>query len=178
MSGVLVSLNGRTESQATIISSDVTGALGYTPVESVAGSTGSTITAAQIASAIGALVSRNQSVSSVTSTTGVTLTAAEMVGGWILRQGSATSALTDTTDTAANLVAAYNSNDTQVNSSFLMGISNNTGQTLTIAAGAGVTLTGSMSIQPNNTRVFLGVFTDVTSGSQAVTLTNLFSAGI
>jgi hypothetical protein len=172
---------------------DVTGALGFTPynatnpnnyidaagapVQSVVGATGA-ITASQIASAIGTLVSRNQSVATVSSATGVTLSAAEMVGGWILRTGAATGAITDTTDTAANLVSAYNASDTQVNSSFLMGINNTTGQVLTLAAGTGVTLSGTMTINPSNTRVFLGVFTDVTSGSQAVTLTSLFTAGV
>lgn len=193
MSGVLVSFQGRSASQAVLEGTDVTGALGFTPynatnpnnyidaagapVQSVVGATGA-ITASQIASAIGTLVSRNQSVATVSSATGVTLSAAEMVGGWILRTGAATGAITDTTDTAANLVSAYNASDTQVNSSFLMGINNTTGQVLTLAAGTGVTLSGTMTINPSNTRVFLGVFTDVTSGSQAVTLTSLFTAGV
>ena len=193
MSGVLVSFQGRTSSQAVLESTDVTDALGYTPynatnpnnyidaagapVQSVVGATGA-ITASQIASAIGTLVSRNQSVATVSSATGVTLSAAEMVGGWILRTGAATGAITDTTDTAANLVSAYNASDTQVKSSFLMGINNTTGQVLTLAAGTGVTLSGTMTINPSNTRVFLGVFTDVTSGSEAVTLTSLFTAGV
>ena len=59
-----------------------------------------------------------------------------------------------------------------------MGINNTTGQVLTLAAGTGVTLSGTMTINPSNTRVFLGVFTDVTSGSEAVTLTSLFTAGV
>ena len=193
MSGVLVSFQGRSASQAVLEGTDVTGALGFTPynatnpnnyidaagapVQSVVGATGA-ITASQIASAIGTLVSRNQSVATVSSATGVTLSAAEMVGGWILRTGAATGAVTDTTDTAANLVAAYNASDTQVGSSFLLGINNTTGQTLTLAAGSGVTVSGTATINDNNTRVFLGVFTDVTSGSQAVTLTNIFVAGV
>lgn len=193
MSGVLVSFQGRSASQAVLEGTDVTGALGFTPynatnpnnyidaagapVQSVVGATGA-ITASQIASAIGTLVSRNQSVATVSSATGVTLSAAEMVGGWILRTGAATGAITDTTDTAANLVSAYNASDTQVKSSFLMGINNTTGQVLTLAAGTGVTLSGTMTINPSNTRVFLGVFTDVTSGSEAVTLTSLFTAGV
>ncbi len=193
MSGVLVSFQGRTNSQAVLESTDVTGALGYTPynatnpngyidaagapVQSVVGQTGA-VTAAQISAAIGTLVTRNQSVATVDSATGVTLSAADMVGGWILRTGAATGAVTDTTDTAANLVSAYNASDTQVGSSFLMGINNTTGQVLTLAAGTGVTLSGTMTINPSNTRVFLGVFTDVTSGSEAVTLTSLFTAGV
>ena len=193
MSGVLVSFQGRSASQAVLEGTDVTGALGFTPynatnpnnyidaagapVQSVVGATGA-ITASQIASAIGTLVSRNQSVATVSSATGVTLSAAEMVGGWILRTGAATGAVTDTTDTAANLVAAYNASDTQVGSSFLLGINNTTGQTLTLAAGSGVTVSGTATINDNNTRVFLGVFTDVTSGSQAVMLTNIFVAGV
>lgn len=193
MSGVLVSFQGRSASQAVLEGTDVTGALGFTPynatnpnnyidaagapVQSVVGATGA-ITASQIASAIGTLVSRNQSVATVSSATGVTLSAAEMVGGWILRTGAATGAITDTTDTAANLVAAYNASDTQVGSSFLLGINNTTGQTLTLAAGSGVTVAGTATINNDNTRVFLGVFTNVTSGSQAVTLTNVFVAGV
>lgn len=193
MSGVLVSFQGRTNSQAVLESTDVTDALGYTPynatnpngyidaagapVQSVVGQTGA-VTAAQISAAIGTLVTRNQSVATVDSATGVTLSAADMVGGWILRTGAATGAITDTTDTAANLVAAYNASDTQVGSSFLLGINNTTGQTLTLAAGSGVTVAGTATINNDNTRVFLGVFTNVTSGSQAVTLTNVFVAGV
>lgn len=188
MSGVVVSFQGRTASQAVLEGTDVTGALGFTPVDaagaaaaapvqSVVGQTGS-VTAAEIASAIGTLVSRNSSVATVSSATGVTLSAANMVGGWILRTGAATGAITDTTDTAANIVTAYNASDTQVGSSFLLGINNTTGQTLTLAAGSGVTVAGTATINNDNTRVFLGVFTNVTSGSQAVTLTNVFVAGV
>ena len=195
MSGVLVSLNGRTESAATIISSDVTNALGFAPynstnpsgyitsseapVQSVIGNTGA-ITAAQIASAIGTLVTRNQSVNAITSSTGVTLSAAQMIGGWIIRDGSPTGGITDSFDTAANLATAYNSNDLQVGSSFLMGIVNNFGQTLTVSVSSstGVTFQGTDTINSNNSRVFLGVFTDVTAGSQAATITSLFSAGV
>ena len=195
MSGVLVSLNGRTESAATIISSDVTNALGFVPynstnpsgyitsseapVQSVIGNTGSS-TASQIAAAIGTLVSRNQTISTITSSTGVVLSASQMVGGWIIRNGSPTSGITDNFDTAANLASAYNSNDLQIGSSFIIGISNNLGQTLTVSAASstGVTLQGEGNINASNTRVFLGVFTDVTSGSQAVTITSLFSAGV
>lgn len=188
MSGVVVSFQGRTASQAVLEGADVTGALGFTPVDaagaaaaapvqSVVNQTGS-VTASQIASAIGTLISRNQSIATVSSATGVTLSAADMVGGFILRTGSATGAITDTTDTAANIVAAYNASDTQVGSSFLLGINNTTGQTVTVAAGAGVTVAGTETIDNNNSRVFLGVFTNVTSGSQAVTLTNCFSSGV
>lgn len=191
MSGVVASVNGR-NGIVTLLSSDVTGALGFTPynnsnpnnyidaagapVQSVVGDTGA-VTAAQIASAIGTLVSRNQSVSSVTATVGTTLSAAQMTGGMILRSGP-TVAFTDTTDTAANLQAAYNADDTQIGSSFIMIVANATANTLTMAAGTGVTLAGNTVIEPNNSRIYLGVFTNVTSGSQALTLTGIMSGGL
>ena len=191
MSGVVASVNGR-NGIVTLLSSDVTGALGFNPynssnpnnyidaagapVQSVVGDTGA-VTAAQIASAIGTLVSRNQSVSSVTAATGTTLSAAQMTGGMILRSGP-TAAFTDTTDTAANLQAAYNADDTQIGSSFVMIVANATANVLTIAAGTGVILTGNTAIEPNNSRIYLGVFTNVTSGSQALTLTGIMSGGL
>jgi hypothetical protein len=191
MSGVVASVNGR-NGIVTLLSSDVTGALGFTPynnsnpnnyidaagapVQSVVGDTGA-VTAAQIASAIGTLVSRNQSVSSVTATVGTTLSAAQMTGGMILRSGP-TVAFTDTTDTAANLQAAYNADDTQIGSSFIMIVANATANTLTMAAGTAVTLAGNTVIEPNNSRIYLGVFTNVTSGSQALTLTGIMSGGL
>jgi hypothetical protein len=191
MSGVVVSVNGRT-GIFTLLSSDVTGALGFNPydstnpsnyidaggapVQSVVGNTGA-ITAAQIASAIGTLVSRNQSVSSVTATVGATLSAAQMVGGVILRSGP-TAAFTDTTDTAAALQAAYNADDTQVGSSFVLIVANSTAYNMTLGAGTGVTLAGNTVIVPNNSRIYLGVFTDVTSGSSALTLTGIMSGGV
>jgi len=66
-----------------------------------------------------------------------TLTAAALVGGQILRTGS-TANYTDTTDTAANIIAALPS--ATVGDSFFVRIKNATAFTETLAAGTGVTL--------------------------------------
>ena len=75
-----------------------------------------------------------------------TLTAASLVGGQIVRTGP-TAAYTDTTDTAANIAAALGS-VLNVGQTFLMRIKNATKWPQTLAAGAGVTLPGTILIPP------------------------------
>lgn len=75
-----------------------------------------------------------------------TLTAAALTGGQITRSGP-TGAFTDTTDTATNIVAALGSNFNS-GQSFLVRIKNTTIYTETLAAGAGVTLPGTILVPP------------------------------
>lgn len=96
-----------------------------------------------------------------------TYTGAEMVGGLIKRYGSGP--ITDSTDTATNIVAAIPG--AVVGQTFPMFLMNlGSVSALTMAAGTGVTLTGSAVVNGLSTRLFLGTVT----GSTAVTITNMF----
>lgn len=76
-----------------------------------------------------------------------TLTAAALVGAIITRSGS-TAAFTDTTDTAANIIAAMNS--PIIGNSWTVRIVNTTAFTETLAGGTGVTLSGFTVIPANS----------------------------
>ena len=101
-----------------------------------------------------------------------TYTAAELVGGLILRDPSG-AGRSDVTPSAAAIVAAIAG--AVVGSSFEFTIRNtaDAAETITITAGAGITLNGTMTIAQNNSKRFLAVATNVTSSSEAVTIYSL-----
>lgn len=129
----------------------------------------------QVASGIvgtGAVVGAKSA--SANSTVGAsTLTAAQMLTGNILRSGS-TAAYTDTTDTAANIVASIP--NAVVGIGYELTIANTVAFTETIAAGAGVTLAGTTLISASSSRKFVVTITDVTT--PAVTITGVSSGGL
>lgn len=100
----------------------------------------------------------------VTATGNTTLTAANLLGGPIFRTGM-TAARTDTTDTAAAIQAAWSGGN--VNSSRTVTISNQTQYNETLAAGSGVTITGSPIVLANGSASYLMQWT----GVNTVTLT-------
>ena len=102
---------------------------------------------------------------SVTATAGTTITAANFIGRLIARSGITANA-TDTTDTAANIVAAIS--NAQVGTILQINYQNNTAYTVTLAAGAGVTLSGNTAVYPNSTRIYWLLVT--ATGTPAVTL--------
>lgn len=114
------------------------------------------------------------SVTVTTSTTAgaVTYTAAQLVGGLILRD-PAGAGRSDVTPTAAAIVAAISG--AVVGSSFEFTIRNTAddAETITLTAGSGITLSGTMTIAQNNSKRFLAVCTNVTSSSEAVTIYSL-----
>jgi len=112
---------------------------------------------------------------SITNTTGTTLPASDMINGAIIRTGP-TSDFSDTTDTAANIIASFGPSP-PVGSSYQFVLINQTAYSDTLIAGAGVTIAGSGIIAPSNALTFRVTITDTTSGSQAVTLTRLFAGG-
>lgn len=99
-----------------------------------------------------------------------TYAAADLVGGIIKRSGL-TAGRTDTTDTAVNIVAATNGpglyNESNVGR--MVYINNVSGQIVTVAAGAGVTLSGTVTIAANSVGQFWMICNNCMSGSQAVT---------
>lgn len=106
-------------------------------------------------------------VNTAISTVGAgTLTASGLVGSVITRSGS-TSAYTDTTDTAANIIAALHG--ATVGQSWEVTIKNTVNFAETIAAGTGVTLSGQTIIPPNSAGRFLMTY----SAAASVTMQGL-----
>jgi hypothetical protein len=99
---------------------------------------------------------------------GVTLTAAQMLSGMIFRSGAA--AVSDTTPTAAALIAAMGTPPN--GTSRLIVIRNANSDTLTLLAGTTVTITGTATIATLTTAIYILRKTS----STAVTLTRLMAA--
>lgn len=78
------------------------------------------------------------------------------------------STFTLTTPTAAQLKAYYP--NAAVGSTFHFGVRNDNSGTLTLAAGSGVTNSGTSTAATGVYRLWTGSFTNVTAGSEAVTL--------
>lgn len=97
-----------------------------------------------------------------------TLTAASIVAGLIMRTGP-TAAYTDTTDTAAAIIALLN--DPAVGDSWEINHVNGVAFACTIAAGAGVTLAGTTAVTASLVRRFHVQVTNV--GTPAVTITGI-----
>lgn len=110
----------------------------------------------------------NDSPTSVTATTGTTLTAAQLLTGLLNRTGP-TANYTDTTDTAANIVAA-----SQVGSSFYIDIKNATAFTQTLTGGTNVTFSSSNTIPGNSIAEYLVQVVSLTS----VVFNHIFTAAI
>ncbi len=122
------------------------------------------------------VASFNKSVGSTTTAGAVTLTAAQLLAGYFADGATQTAAFTLTTDTAANLLAAFPT--AAVGTSFKVRIINNdqsvTGYAGTLAGGTGVTVQTSPLVNPaipkGGIADFLFVFTDVTSGAAALSV--------
>jgi hypothetical protein len=101
-----------------------------------------------------------------------TWTAAELIGGLMLRDPNGDNR-SDVTPTAAAIVGGIAG--AIVGSSFEFIIRNdaNAAETITLTAGAGITLSGTMTIAQNNSKRFLAVCTNVDSGTEAVSIYSL-----
>lgn len=91
-----------------------------------------------------------------------TLTAASIIGGIITRSGS-TAAFTDTTDTAANIVAGIT--NPVVGESFFVYVRNTTAFPETFTGGTGVTLSGNVILPAHSVSLFLVTLTSLTAVS-------------
>lgn len=106
-----------------------------------------------------------------------TVSAAQLLSGIVVRSGVAT-AVTATTDTATNIVAAMGANVFVGQTFLLFYANNNTGTgVVTFVAGAGVTTVGILTVPIAGLRVIQGSVTNITTGSNAVVLNSLFSIG-
>lgn len=119
-----------------------------------------------VVGAIRTLQKGAKSVQTETHNTGRTLSTAQMLGGFLLRSGAA--AVSDTTPTAAALVAAVP--NVQIGDVFELKIRNKNTGTLTLVAGSGVTLEGTTTVAQDYCRSYLIRFTAVADGAEAVTL--------
>lgn len=108
-------------------------------------------------------------VATITTAGAGTYSAANIAGGIILRDPNGASR-TDTTGTAAAILAQFLG--AKVGSSFFVLVRNtaDAAETITVAGGSGVTIDGTATIAQNNSKLFLGVFTNVGSGTEALTL--------
>lgn len=100
----------------------------------------------------------------------VTYTTAQLLGGFILRDGNG-GARTDTLPTAAALVAAIQGCMVGTAFEFYLRNTSGTAIAITLAAGAGGTLNpASTSVTQSNSRSYVVIFTNITSGSEAYTV--------
>lgn len=102
----------------------------------------------------------------------VTYAAAELIGGMILRDPAGANR-DDVSPDAADIVAGIPG--CIVGSSFEFTVRNtaDAAETITMTAGTGVTLSGTMTIAQNNSKRFLAVVTNIGSGTEAVTIYSL-----
>ena len=108
---------------------------------------------------INSLLGGNNPVATALTTVGAgTITAAGVAGGVTLRSGS-TAAFTDTTDTAANIIASRWPNSAALNSSFNYTYVNNTVAPATLTGGTGVTVSGATVVPPNSWVRYLVTYT-------------------
>lgn len=103
-----------------------------------------------------------------------TYTEAQVLGGLVLHDCGG-GAATGTTGTAAAIVAALSG--AAIGSSFDVHVRNTSdaAETLTVAGGTGVTVSGTATVAQNNAKTFRFVVTDAQAGSEAVTAYSLGS---
>lgn len=107
--------------------------------------------------------------------TSVTLTAAQVLAGLIFRTGAPGGAVADTTPSAADIIASFlGTIPTDGTFQKRIRIVNSTGQTITLTAGSGVTVTGTATVADGVWREYV---LNVTSGS-AVSFTNIGSGSV
>lgn len=106
------------------------------------------------------LLSQKLVNSAVSAAAGTTLTAAQLVGGFITRTGP-TLVYTDTTDTALAIIAVIP--NALAGTCFELTYINTVAAMATLAAGVGVTLTGTTTVTASSTRSYLGTVTSATT---------------
>jgi len=102
----------------------------------------------------GGAEANNPAIVALTSTGDGTISAAALKAGVIARSG-ATAARTDTTVSAAALLAAIGGGEANVNDAWFVTYQNTTAFPITVAGGAGVTVSGNTIVPPNSVGMFL-----------------------
>ncbi len=108
-------------------------------------------------------------VSTITTAGVVTYTAAQLQGRLILRDPNG-AGRSDVSPTAANIVAGISGAYAGASYRFSIRNTADAAETITLTAGTGVTLNGTMTIAQNNTREFIVVLDAIAPGSEAVTI--------
>lgn len=141
---------------------------------------GSPVSAQTTAAAIAALASgvSNANVATTVSTVGAaTLSAAAIYGRTILRTGTQTAAWTDTTDTAAAIIAKFPAS-AAVGTSFTLRYVNLSaganGFPVTIANGSNVTITGATVVPPQSFVEYLVTWATATTVTMVATAQGYF----
>lgn len=116
----------------------------------------------------------NVTATVITTAGNVSLTAAQVWGGEIHRDPSGSNR-TDTLPSAHDLAVAMSGID--VGSMFEIVIRNDGAQTITLAAGAGGTASGTMTIPQGGANLFRIRFTNITYPTEAYEVSGLSSAG-
>lgn len=111
-------------------------------------------------------------VTSLSTAGALTLTPAQVLGGMILRNTNG-AGRTDTLPTAALLAAAVYGVDVGIGFEFTIRNTAGAAETITVAAGTGVTISGTATIAQNNSKRFLVVFTNISPGNEAYTVYSL-----
>lgn len=114
--------------------------------------------------------------STITNATGITLAAASIAGGYITRSGPV-AAFTDTTDTAVNIIAAYNGyGGVPVGTVSNLIIKNTTNFNETLTGGTGVTFPTGNIVPPNSTAYFQVAPTSTTAVT--ISLSNVSNGSV
>lgn len=181
--GVAQVLYGGTVTAGALLTSDATGraivasalsglrTIGFALAAGVVGDIGSVLIFAGNNSFLAPVLGFT-TVATLSTADVVTYTAAQLLGGLILRDPNG-GGRSDVSPTAALIVAAIPG--ATVGQSFEFTIRNtaDAAETITVTAGAGVTLSGTMTIAQNNSRRFLAVLTNVGAATEAVTIYSL-----
>ena len=104
----------------------------------------------------------NKAVTTLTTAGVVAYTAAQIIGGLILRDPNG-AGRADTVPTAANLIAALNKPTVGASFEFTIRNTANGAETITVTTATGATLSGTMTIEQNNSKRFMVVLTSPTT---------------
>lgn len=160
----------------------VTGSLDYASHDVIAigygvkPKTGSNITVigtGQTAATISGYLASKQGNVSVANAGNVTYTTTQLQGGFINRSG-ATSARTDVTPTAAQIVAAIPGAEVDTGYRFTIANNNTASGSVTLSAGTGVTVTMGTPVIAGDRATFHVKVTNIGSGTEAVEITEMF----
>lgn len=104
------------------------------------------------ASRVGDGILANPSVTAIAADSNQTITAAAILGG-VVTHATHTASRTDTTDTAANILAAMP--DMDIGDSFVFKVASLAAFTIIVAGGSGVTASGNLTVAANGAKDFI-----------------------
>jgi len=107
-------------------------------------------------------LNKKTTVTTLTTAGAVTYTAAQLIGGLILRDPNG-GARSDVSPTAALIIAAIGGQKIGTSFEFTIRNTADAAETITVTAGTGVTLSGTMTIAQNNSKRFLVLITAATT---------------